>query len=222
MLTSLINLRSEKSMSRIPSPEESQQMLKWLNLNRKILLDLYRNQYIAYNANGLIAHSENLQEVLELANASKQIFAIYLVPRRTASVKILPIRFRTVAHHDWQPNYHVYLKHRNIEISTTMLVDSGAELSLISFKIGQDLGYALADAESTLLAETIGGRVEYVLRNVEMTIDGHNLIAPVAWLQSNTGGEQLLLGREVVFDKFNIEFRPADEQIIFTWRKDLI
>jgi len=47
-----------------------------------------------------------------------------------------------------------------------MLVDSGAELSLISLKVGQDLGYALADAESTLLAETIGGRVEYVLRNV--------------------------------------------------------
>lgn len=108
------------------------------------------------------------------------------------------------------------LKHRDLEISAAMLVDSVAELSLISLKVGQDLGYALADAESTLLAETIGGRVEYVLRNVEMTIDEQSFIAPVAWLQSNTGGEQLLLGREVVFDKFNIEFRQADEQIIFT------
>ena len=42
----------------------------------------------------------------------------------------------------------------------------------------------------------------------------------MAWLQTNTGGEQLLLGREVVFDRFNIEFRQADEQIIFTWRMD--
>ncbi|WP_298920465.1 retropepsin-like domain-containing protein [uncultured Nostoc sp.] len=207
-------------MNKTPSPNESQQMLKWLNQNRKMLLDLYKNQYIAYNANGLIAHSENLHEVIELAEASKQIFAIYLVPRRSASIQILPIRFRTVTRHDWQPNYHVKLKHRDIEISATMLVDSGAELSLISFKVGQDLGYALADAESKLLAETIGGRVEYVLRNVEMTIDEHSFIAAVAWLQTNTGGEQLLLGREVVFDKFNIEFRQADEQIIFTWRGD--
>lgn len=113
------------------------------------------------------------------------------------------------------------LKHRDVEISTTMLVDSGAELSLISLKVGQDLGLALADSESTLLAETIGGRVEYVSRNIEMNIDGHSFIAPVAWLQSNTGGEQLLLGREVVFDKFNIEFRQADEEIIFTLREDL-
>lgn len=69
------------------------------------------------------------------------------------------------------------------------------------------------------MAETIGG-IEYVLRNVEMTIDKHSFIARVAWLQTNTGGEQLLLGREVVFDKFNIEFRQADEQIIFKWRED--
>ncbi|MEH2298206.1 MAG: retropepsin-like domain-containing protein [Nostoc sp.] len=207
-------------MNKTPSGDESQQMLKWLNQNRQMLLDLYKNQYIAYNANGLIAHSENLREVLELAEASKQIFSIYLVPRRTASIQILPIRFRTVSRDDWQQNYHVKLKHKDIEMSTTILVDSGAELSLISFKLGQDLGYALADAESKLLAETIGGRVEYVLRNVEMTIDEHSFITAVAWLQTNTGGEQLLLGREVVFDKFNIEFRQADEQIIFTWRGD--
>ncbi|NEQ19647.1 MAG: hypothetical protein F6K28_08805 [Microcoleus sp. SIO2G3] len=208
-------------MSKTPSQNESREMLKWLNHNRQMLLDLYRNQYVAYNANGLIAHSENLREVLELAEASEQVYVIYLVPRSTASIQILPIRFRTVSRHDWQPNYHIKLKHRDINIFTTMLVDSGAELSLISLKVGQDLGYALADAESTLLAETIGGRVEYVLRNVEMTIDQHSFLAPVAWLQTNTGGEQLLLGREVVFDKFNIEFRQADEQIIFKWREDL-
>ncbi|MEI2578901.1 retropepsin-like domain-containing protein [Scytonema sp. PRP1] len=208
-------------MSKTLSQNESREMLKWLNRNRQMLLDLYRNQYVAYNASGLIAHSENLREVLELAEASEELYAIYLVPRSTASIQILPILFRTVSRHDWQPNYHVKLKHRDINISTTMLVDSGAELSLISLKVGQDLGYALADAESTLLAETIGGRVEYVLRNVEMTIDQHSFIAPVAWLQTNTGGEQLLLGREVVFDKFNIEFRQADEQIIFKWREDL-
>ncbi len=205
-------------MSTTPSQNESREMLKWLNRNRQILLDSYKNQYVAYNANGLIAHNDNLREVLELAEVSGEIFAIYLVPRRTASIQILQIRFRAVARHDWQPNYHVKLKHRDININTTMLVDSGAELSLITLKMGQDLGYALADAESTLLAETIGGRVEYVLRNVEMTIDGYTFIAPVAWLQTDTGGEQLLLGREVVFDKFNIEFRQAEEQIIFTWR----
>ncbi len=209
-------------MTNTPSKEQSREMLKWLNRNRLDLLDLYRNQYVAYNAERLIAHSENLREILDLAQASGELYAIYLVPRSSASIQILSIRFRTVSRHNWQPNYHVKMKHRDVEISTTMLVDSGAELSLISFKLGQDLGFALADAESSLLAETVGGRVEYVIRNVEMTIDGHGFIAPVAWLQTNTGGEQLLLGREVVFDRFNIEFRQAEEQVLFTWREDFL
>ncbi|NJK73190.1 MAG: hypothetical protein HC849_09100 [Oscillatoriales cyanobacterium RU_3_3] len=207
-------------MQRTPFQEETSEMLKWLNQNRRMLLDLYRDRYVAYNANRLIAHSENLREVLDLANASGESFVIYLVPRQTASVQILPVRFRTVIRHDWQPNYRVNLKHGNFELSAMMLVHSGAELSLISLKVGQDLGYALADSESALLAETIGGRVSYVLRDVEMIVDDKSFIAPVAWLQQDTGGEQLLLGREVVFDKFNIEFRQADEQITFTWREN--
>jgi Family of unknown function (DUF5678)/Aspartyl protease len=208
-------------MNRPFNPEESREMLKWLNRNRQMLLDRYKNQYVAFNSNRLIAHSENLDEVLELAKASGEIFVLYLVPRRVASIQILPIRFRAVTRHDWLPNYPVKLKHRDKETEAMILVDSGAEMSLISLKVGQDLGLALADSESTLIAETIGGRVEYVSRDIEMTIDGHTFIAPVAWLQTDTGGEQLLLGREVVFEKFNIEFRQADEQIIFTWREDL-
>lgn len=91
-------------MNTTPSKSERDEILKWLNRNRQMLLDLYKNHYIAYDANGIIAQSENLREVLALANAKKQPFLIYLVPRRTASIEILPIRFRTVARHDWQPN----------------------------------------------------------------------------------------------------------------------
>jgi hypothetical protein len=76
-------------MSKTPSQNESREMLIWLNQNRQMLLDLYKNQYVAYNANGLIAHSENLRELLQLAEASEQLFSIYLVPRSTASIQIL-------------------------------------------------------------------------------------------------------------------------------------
>lgn len=198
--------------------EKTYAILQWLNRNRRMLLNSYKNQYVAYNEHHLIAHSENLQEVIELANASGQDYLIYLVPKKTSSIQILPIHFRSVVRHDWLPNYSVKLKHQEYEIAATMLVDSGAEVSLIPHKLGEDLGYALADAESTLLAETVGGAVEYVLRNVEMTIDKHTFIAPLAWLQTEINTEQLLLGREVVFDRFNIEFRQAEERVIFTWR----
>lgn len=100
-----------------------------------------------------------------------------------------------------------------------MVVDSGADFSIISLKAGQDLGYVLPEEEEILIGQTIGGIVEYVLRRIEMTIEGHTFMAPVAWIQNNTA-DVMLLGREVVFDRFNIEFRQAEEKIIFTWRED--
>ena len=103
-------------MSKLFSPEEGRQMLKWLNRNRWRLLDLYKNQYVAYNANGLIAHHDNLLKVLELAEASGELFSIYLVPRSIASVQILSIRFRTVVRHSWLPNYQVKLKQGNLAL----------------------------------------------------------------------------------------------------------
>lgn len=198
---------------------QKHKMFKWLNQNHQKVIELYKNQYIAYNENGVIAHSENLKELLKLGQESGEYFLVYLVPSRYHSLQILPIRFRSIVCHDWLPNYSVILKHNDLEVNATMLVDSGAEVSLISLKLGQDLGYNLADSESLLVAETIGGKVEYVLRNIEMIINEHRLIVPTAWLQTPIETEQLLLGREVIFDKFNIEFRQAEEQIIFTWRE---
>jgi hypothetical protein len=166
-------------MNQNPAKSEMREMLKWLNQNRQELKQ-YAHQYIAYNAKGTIANSENLREVLDLAEASGEIFSIYLVPGFTASIVILPIHFRTVSTHEWSPTYQVNLKHRELTINTTMVVDLGADFSIISLKAGQDLGYALADGEQILIGQTIGGTVEYVLRGIEMTIDEQNLTVPTA------------------------------------------
>ncbi|MCP4347741.1 MAG: hypothetical protein GY795_19740 [Desulfobacterales bacterium] len=203
----------------VNSADTDHNILKWLHENRH-KMEQYRNQYIAYNANGVIANGKELEKVLESVNKSGKPFAIYFVPRHSASsVVILPVRLRSVSRHEWKPNYLVRLKHGDIEIPATMLVDSGADFSVISKKTGRDLGYALADAEQTLVAHGIGGTADYVLRNIEMTIEGHSFTAPVAWIQDDNCIDEMILGREIVFDKFNIEFRQAEEKILFYWRE---
>jgi hypothetical protein len=206
-------------MNQTPAKNESREMLKWLNRNRQ-QLQQYAHQYVAYNANGIIANSENLREILQLAEASGELFSIYLVPGFTTSTLILPIYFRTVTTHEWSPTYQVNLKHKELVINATMIVDSGANFSIISLKVGQDLGYALADGEHILVGKRNGVTVEYVLRQIEMTIDGQTLMVPTAWIQNNVA-DVMLLGREVVFDKFNVEFGQTDEEIIFTRREDV-
>jgi len=194
-----------------------QKMLKWLNQNLMSLRQNYCHQYIAYNAKGVLAHDQDLDHVLELAQSSGEEYAIYFIPRRTGAIVILPIRIRSISRHEWLPNYLVQLKHQKVEISATMLVDSGADFSVISYSMGKKLGFTLADAEQTLPAQGLGGTANFVLRSLTMNIDAHAFIAPIAWLQDDSCIEEIL-GREVVFDRFNIEFRQAEERIIFTWR----
>lgn len=74
------------------SKKKAPKMLRWLNKNRDTMLDLYKNQYIAYNEKGVIAHGKNLQNVLEEAKTTNQEFVIYLVPRCRYSMQILPVQ----------------------------------------------------------------------------------------------------------------------------------
>ena len=72
-------------------------MLKWLNQNLMSLRQNYCNQYIAYNAKGVLAHDQDLDHVLELAQSSGEEYAIYFIPRRTGVIVILPIRIRSIS-----------------------------------------------------------------------------------------------------------------------------
>ena len=126
-----------------------------------------------------------------------------------------------MARHEWEPEYPVTLGNGSICHDALMLVDSGAELSLIGLEIGKLLGFRLADREIWLDGTGVGGEIQYVNREIDFTIDGYSFKAPVAWLQTEIADAPLLLGREVVFELFNIEFIQAEERIEFKWRGTL-
>jgi hypothetical protein len=56
-----------------------------------------------------------------------------------------------------------------------------------------------------------------VLRDVEIQLDSYTFTVPIAWMQTEVY-QDILLGREVVFDLFDIEFKQADEKIVFKKR----
>ena len=87
--------------------------------------------------------------------------------------------------HDWQPKYELLLKYQEHTEKVKMLVDSGADFSLITKKMGEDLGYTKGEGENLGSGEGIGGSIEYLLRQVEIEIEGHRFTAPVAWIQSD-------------------------------------
>ena len=83
---------------------------------------------------------------------------------------------------------------------------------MLPYQLGQDLGYSKLPEELTNKGESVGGIVEYLLRNITMTIDDHQFSAPIAWLQT-PHCEEVLIGREVVFDLF--EFNRVQEEAVW-------
>jgi hypothetical protein len=134
--------------------------------------------------------------------------------------RFVPIRFKSLRQHIWQPFYDIVMQSGENSASLSMLVDSGADFSLIGYKLGKNLGFERTRGEVIGEGEGVGSVVQYVLRYVKFIIDGHEFDAKVAWLLDEEYDE-LLLGRDTVFDLFDIEFKQADETIIFKWRGDV-
>ena len=190
----------------------------WYNSN-KSQLRKYKSEWIAFTNDGVIVHDKNLFKVSKATDnlpVSQYTIDYIFDSDFVEPVRLLPVRFKNVKRHELQPKYQIILK-VNTSKSVEMLVDSGADFSLIPKDLGLILGYELAVAETLSQAEGIGGCVNYALRNVEIQLDSHIFTAPVAWMQTEEY-QDVLLGREVVFDLFDVEFKQADEKIVFKKR----
>lgn len=196
--------------------EKNNQLSNWVNKNRT-LLNNYKDQWIAYNLKGIIASGKNLHVVIKEADKTDKDYVLYFISQYFDKVRFLPIRFRGIKTHEWQPEYEISLQLKSKAMKLRMIVDSGADFSLIPLKIGLELGFKLALGEPLNDAKGIGGSVKYVIRNIQFIIDNHSFTAPIAWVQDKNCTD-IILGREVIFDLFDIEFLQADEKIIFRKR----
>jgi len=196
---------------------------EWLKAHRKFLRK-YRGEWIAYNGEvGIIAHDKDATKVMRAADETGIWHVIkYLHPYVYGGLRrLVPIHFRPLHLEIWEPNAVVSIRSRERTKQLVMLVDSGADITTITLQVGQELGLERFEEEVPDIAEGVIGTVEYVLRNVQITLEGYSFTAPVAWLL-NPDCDDLLLGREVVFDLFDIDFKQKDETIIFRKREDAL
>ncbi len=198
---------------------------RWQN---KALFHAYAGEWVAFNdIEGIIAHESNVKGLF--ANAiekgyKKSDFVIEFihpesVPNRPFNVKILPIRIKAVKKHDWTPNYSIILiGSSGEEIEASMLIDSGADISVISKQIGEELGLTFSKNDIAYEANGVGGGIlQYILKQIDIIIDNQQLTIPVAWILADNLHE-MIIGREKVFDLFDVEFKQADEEIVFKYR----
>jgi hypothetical protein len=91
-------------------------------------------------------------------------------------------------------------------------VDSGADHTLISYKIGRLLG-CTADSGGIHEIHGVNGVVGVIYVTLSVAMAGRSFKAPVAWAQMEE--VPLLLGRAGVFDQFEIRFRQNRREVRF-------
>jgi len=187
----------------------------WITKNQISLLK-YIGRYVAIT-DKVIASGMHIADVDKIAKGQNKDFVLYYVPKSINKIRILPIHIKSIAVHEWQPFYPVELLSIQNEIfKEEALIDSGADITCFHYQLGLDLGFQKYPQEMPLKACGVGGEIDFFQREGIIVIDGHKIKVPVAWIQDKEELE-LIIGRAVVFDCFNITFKQSIEKIKFEW-----
>jgi Aspartyl protease len=203
---------------------DAQVVNSWKNKNKHLFFQ-FPEEWVAFTPElGIIEHNTDLDSLVDTLKSKGFTFKDFVmkfvhqseVPMRP--VRFLPLRIYGVRKKEWIPDYLIGLKVDQIELNESMLIDSGADISVISKKVGAILGLQVTKSEILNEVGGVGGGIiEYASRKITFMIDNIEVDAPVAWLQDDKYNE-LIIGREVIFDAFDIEFKQAEETIIFKKR----
>lgn len=196
----------------------------WINENKDLLLK-YKGNWIAYTyEKGLLAYGKTLKKVRREANKVTEDYTIWHVNEHFGQPRAFPIRMNrknvyTIRDesHFWVPEYAVVLQAGKNKIIQNMIVDSGADFTIIPNEAGKELGFKAQPEELRHKGFGVTGNFIFLEREITCFINDKKFLLPIAWLQDlNTN--DYILGREIVFDLFDIEIKQAEEKVLFKWR----
>jgi stage V sporulation protein SpoVS len=113
----------------------------------------------------------------------------------------------------WIPTAVVSIRVGNKKYICEMLVDSGADITLIPRKFGEELGLIFKEDEVKEIRGIGEGAVPYIVRQLRIAIGRYTFPARIGWVLIEE--IPFILGRLDVFDKFNIEFKQSSRITIF-------
>lgn len=115
----------------------------------------------------------------------------------------------------FRPVAKVYLLKSNSEwIAEYFYVDSGADYTLIPYRMGRFLCLEKIASEVREIGG-IGGVIAIRFADVSMKISTYQFNCTIAWAQIEH--VPFLLGRQSVFDYFDVNFQQRMKKTVFTW-----
>jgi gag-polyprotein putative aspartyl protease len=180
----------------------------------------YEYKFVVHNATTVLFASENLREtqawVKDNEGRFEEELSIFLVPNDFGAIRLRMLKIKSLSSGEWTPTYPVqFIGEDGAIIKIEMIVDSGADVTFIPKKIGQQLGFVKSHGEAVEMASGVGSKVSYLVRKNAILINDIELNIHLLWGQDDKIGD-ILLGRMDVFEHFDVTFSQSREKIIFT------
>jgi|SRR3989338_4491988 len=112
-----------------------------------------------------------------------------------------------------RPVADVTIEANGTKFGTGMIIDSGADITMIPLRLGKALGFKEEIRDIENIRGISGQGVPYIPQQVKLTIGPSSFTAEVAW--ALTEDAPLLLGRKHVFTRFKITFDESERVTIF-------
>lgn len=113
----------------------------------------------------------------------------------------------------WKPYVTVRISFGEKTFRCEMLLDSGADITLIPKRVGDYLGF---EVEKEAIREVRGigeGAVPYIVKHVKIKIGEDEIEPRIGWALIEE--VPFLLGRLDIFDQFDIKFDHSERKVIF-------
>lgn len=117
----------------------------------------------------------------------------------------------------WIPVARVTVSAGGRRLDLDMIVDTGADLTMIPRQIGSDSGFRAGRAAPSSLCGISGGAA-YFLKSARLSIGPFHFPARVAWVQSDDA--PILLGRTDALEKLVVEFDGPQRRTTMRSRPD--
>ena len=181
----------------------------------------YERKFIVHTETDILFASADMLEAnkwriaYQTANGLGDILSLYYVPRYFDAVRIRMLKIRSILTGQWEPMYPIVFNLADdFKVRLNMLVDSGADISFIPKKMGEQLGLVRSEQELIETALGVGSKLAYLNRVLNITIDEYTFPVRFLWSQDEAI-DDIILGRLDVFDRFDVLFSQKKRKIIF-------
>lgn len=113
----------------------------------------------------------------------------------------------------YYPIIPITIIHKGKKVNTSAIVDSGASISIFNSSFGRALGISIESGEKRIFQGASAKLVGYI-HEVKIAVAYKEIECKVAFSDELSTSFNLL-GREGIFDKFNISFNEKNRELIF-------